>query len=157
MAQRHELDDGAVLVDLGRRLAQLRLDRNVTQRELAAVAGVSLPTVQRLEGGRGATLTALTRVLRAFDLSQRLEVLVPEPQPGASEQPGRRGARQRAAGAHTKPRRAQPEAPSWARSAVTATSASPWTTGRVSPPSAGFDEDTGRPIAATERLDLPPE
>jgi transcriptional regulator with XRE-family HTH domain len=139
MAQRHELGDGAVLVDLGRRLAQLRLDRNVTQRELAAVAGV------------------LLRVLRAFDLSQRLEVLVPEPRLAASEQPGRRGARQRAAGAHTKPRRAQPEAPSWARRAVTATSASPWTTGRVSPPSAGFDEDTGRPIAATERLDLPPE
>jgi transcriptional regulator with XRE-family HTH domain len=130
-----QLSDRAVLSHLGRRLAQFRLDRNVTQRELAAEAGVSLPTVQRLEGGRGATLTALVRVLRALDLLEGLEALVPEPLPSPIEQLERGGRlRQRAAGAHSKLRRQQSDGWSWATTTTSRTSPSLAATGRVSPP-----------------------
>jgi len=143
MAQ--QLNDGAVVADLGRRLARLRLDRNVTQRELAAEAGVSLPTVQRLEGGRGATLAALVRVLGALDLLAGLEALVPERTPSPVEQLGRPRQRRRAAGGHSGRRQARsdgwspatpnasPAAPVRATTTTIPSPAAP-TTGRVLPP-----------------------
>jgi hypothetical protein len=44
-----ETTDEAVLGELGRRLAQVRLGKNLTQAQLAAKAGVSKRTVERLE------------------------------------------------------------------------------------------------------------
>jgi transcriptional regulator with XRE-family HTH domain len=141
-----ELNDAAVLAGIGRRLGRLRLEHNVTQRELATGAGVSLATVQRLEGGRGATLTALVRTLRALDLLEGLEALVAEPAPSSIEPLARAGRqRRRAAGAHSKRRQAQPDArgpakaptpsttPSITPSTTPRTTTSPWATGRVSP------------------------
>ena len=43
--------DAAVLTELGGRLTRLRLERNLTQAQLAEQAGVSKRTVQRLESG----------------------------------------------------------------------------------------------------------
>lgn len=62
---------------LGERLAATRLSRNMTQRQLAADAGVSLNTLRRLEGGENASLDTLVRVLDALDLADRLDVLTP--------------------------------------------------------------------------------
>jgi hypothetical protein len=107
----------------------------VTQRQLAVEACVSLPTVQRLEGGRGATLTALVRVLRALDLLDGLEALVTPPVPSPIEQPARAGRqRRRAAGAHSKRVPKQPDAWSWTTNTTSRIAASPIGTGRVLPP-----------------------
>ena len=43
--------DAAVLTEIGRRLARVRLEKNLTQVQLAEQAGVSKSTVQRLESG----------------------------------------------------------------------------------------------------------
>ena len=64
---------------LGQRIARYRLNRNMTQSALAGEAGVSLPTVQRLEGGHSTQATNLIRVLRALRLLGNLDNLVPEP------------------------------------------------------------------------------
>jgi transcriptional regulator with XRE-family HTH domain len=69
--------DPAVLAELGRRLAARRLERNLTQAELAAEAGVSKRTLLRLESGESTQLTNLVRVLRALELLDALEALVP--------------------------------------------------------------------------------
>ena len=45
----NQLTDNAVLAELGRRLARTRLQRNMPQEALAKEAGVSVPTVQRIE------------------------------------------------------------------------------------------------------------
>jgi transcriptional regulator with XRE-family HTH domain len=93
-----ELADGAVLAELGRRLARTRLERNLTQAELGEEAGVGVATVQRLEDGQAARLNSLIRVLRALGLLEALELLIPEPTPSPIERLKLQGReRQRAA------------------------------------------------------------
>jgi len=67
------------LQELGRRLAELRLERNQPQAQLAEEAGVSLATVRRLEAGQSVQLANWLRVLRALGLSERLKLLLPPP------------------------------------------------------------------------------
>ena len=97
--------DAAVLGELGERLAGVRLDRNLTQAQLAEQAGVSKRTVERLESGSVATqLSSLIRVCRVLDIVDRLDLIVPEPVPSPVEQLKLQGRkRQRAsAGKNTK-------------------------------------------------------
>jgi transcriptional regulator with XRE-family HTH domain len=73
------LTDEAILRELGSRLAAARLDRNLTQIQLAEEAGVSKSTLQRLESGEVATqLSGFLRVCRVLDLLERFEALLPE-------------------------------------------------------------------------------
>jgi len=71
------LTDDATLAELGRRLEQQRLNRNLTQQELADLAGVGRATLQRLEGGRSVQATSMIRVLRALNLLAGLDAVVP--------------------------------------------------------------------------------
>jgi transcriptional regulator with XRE-family HTH domain len=89
--------DEAVLVELGRRLERRRLDRNETQAELAARAGVDRTTVIRIEQGAGGTVKALLRILRADGLLGGVDALVPAPEPSPLELLERRGRRRRRA------------------------------------------------------------
>lgn len=74
------MTDEVLLELIGERLAGLRLERNLTQSELAKQAGLGLRTVQRLESGEAATqLSGFVRVCRVLGLMERFEVLVPEP------------------------------------------------------------------------------
>lgn len=75
----NELADRKVLSELGDRLARHRLDRNLTQAQLAREAGVSKRTVVRLEKGESSQVTNLVRVLRALGLLTNLDGLVPAP------------------------------------------------------------------------------
>ena len=79
------LTDAAALSELGSRLARYRLQRNMTQAELAREAGVSPSTIARLEGGESTQLTNLIRVVRALDLLGNLDVFVPPPAPNPIE------------------------------------------------------------------------
>jgi len=90
--------DEAILAELGLRLAKIRLDRNLTQAQLAEQAGVSKRTVERLEAGAVATqLSGFIRVCRVLDVIERFDLLVPEPVPSPVEQLKLRGRkRQRA-------------------------------------------------------------
>ena len=92
--------DEAVLNELGGRLARLRLDRNLTQAQLAGEAGISKRTVERLESGSVPTqLSGFIRVCRVLDILERFDLLVPESLPSPIEQLKLRGRkRQRASG-----------------------------------------------------------
>ena len=63
--------------ELGRQLRDLRLRQNLDQRQLAERAGVALNAVRHLEAGQGATLSSLTKVLRALGRAEWLETLAP--------------------------------------------------------------------------------
>ncbi len=79
--------DAAVLTEIGQRLARVRLEKNLTQVQLAEQAGVSKSTVQRLESGEvSPQLSGFIRVCRVLDLIERFDLLVPEPVPSPVEQ-----------------------------------------------------------------------
>ena len=73
--------DRAVLEELGRRLREARLERNLSQAEVADDAGIGRVTLQRMEAGESPSLINFIRVLRALDLLEGLDRLVPEPGP----------------------------------------------------------------------------
>jgi transcriptional regulator with XRE-family HTH domain len=76
------MSDEALLQELGQRIARLRLERNLSQAQLAEQAGISKRTLERLEAGASATqLSLFLRVLRQLDLLEQLELLLPELSP----------------------------------------------------------------------------
>lgn len=79
MADYDQMTDEGVLEQLGQRLSRYRLDRNLTQAEVATEAGVHKNTIFRLEAGGSTQTKNLVRVLRALGLLDRLDDMVPEP------------------------------------------------------------------------------
>lgn len=75
------LADASVLAELGARLARHRLNRNLTQAQLAHEAGVSKSTVERVEAGESSQMTNFIRILRALDLLTGLNQVVPDVPP----------------------------------------------------------------------------
>ena len=74
-----EAADEAILREMGGRLSRLRLERNLTQAQLAEQAGVSKRTLERLESGSVATqVSGLLRVCRVLGVAERFDRLVPE-------------------------------------------------------------------------------
>lgn len=71
------LNDESVLKELGQRLSQLRLNRNLTQESVAKEAGITRPTIVRLENGLPTDFISLIRVLRALGLMNNIDALVP--------------------------------------------------------------------------------
>jgi len=72
------MTDEAILAELGVRIARQRIDRRLTQAELAIQAGVSKRTVERVEAGASAQVSSLIRLLRILDLLHALDQLIPE-------------------------------------------------------------------------------
>jgi len=99
------MTDPAVLAEIGNRLARYRLERNLTQAELAREAGVSKRTLLRLEGGESTQLTNLIKIIRALDLLDNLDAFIPPPTPSPIEQLKTQGKQRKRAA----PRSKQPE------------------------------------------------
>lgn len=73
--------DEVVLQEMGARLAQKRLAQQWSQADLAERSGVSKRTVERIEGGASTQLANWIRVLRALQLLEVLDQLLPESGP----------------------------------------------------------------------------
>jgi len=79
------LTDEAILVEIGLRIAQRRIERRLTQAELAVQAGVSKRTLERIEDGASAQMASMIRVFRVLDLLPGLELCIPRTEPGPVE------------------------------------------------------------------------
>ncbi len=70
-------------IELGREVRRLRLRQNLTQRQLADDANVSLSALKNLEAGRGSRVRTLILVARALGRTDWLESFAP-PEPSIS-------------------------------------------------------------------------
>ncbi len=75
----NDLSDDAVLKEIGNRITQYRLNQDKTQAALAQEAGVSNRTIARVEHGDSVQASSIIRVLRALQLVENLDTLIPEP------------------------------------------------------------------------------
>jgi len=92
-----ELTDETILIELGERLARLRLSRDLTQTQLGESAGVARSLVQRMEAGEAVTTTSLIRMLRALDALDALDRLLPQAAPSPVQEIKLRGRQRRRA------------------------------------------------------------
>lgn len=60
------------------RVKDIRLAKNISQLNLAKLAGVSRATIERLENGSGVSLNTFIRVLMALDVQNGLTVALPD-------------------------------------------------------------------------------
>ena len=85
-----------ILIELGKRIKDIRISQSITQEELAHSAGLSFSTVVRLENGEGSNIENLMKILRVLNLVQNFDLLVPEQQPSPEELFKNKPKRQRA-------------------------------------------------------------
>ena len=95
--------------EIGSRLAQLRLSRNVTQSMLARDSGIGLRTLRRLEAGQPSTFDTFLRVALALDLGDAILGAIPTSQIRPIERVSRAGAQRRRA----RPRLRDDREPAW--------------------------------------------
>jgi len=108
MSERPERPIQTWLDRLAERLVRHRLNRNLTQDELARAAGISRRTLTRLENGESTQFENFLRTLIALDLQDGLDRLVPDVPDSPIQQLDRAGrGRQRASGK----RKSRPEPP----------------------------------------------
>lgn len=104
-----DLSDDAVLKEIGNRITQYRLNQNKTQVALAQEAGVSSRTMARIEQGDSVQASSIIRVLRALQLAENLDTLIPEPAASPVQQLKMQGKqRQRASSKSAKSKKEEP-------------------------------------------------
>ena len=74
-----DMSDTALLAEVGERVRRERLNQNLTQEELARTAGIGRIVLTRIEGGKGATLRSLLKILRALGKISQIDAFLPEP------------------------------------------------------------------------------
>lgn len=95
---RNDTSDDAVMRELGLRLRDARLNRRLTQRELADRAGLTEQTLRKMENGSFGQVRNLSKALRALGLLGNVDALIPAPAPSPimeSDRGGRRPQRVR--------------------------------------------------------------
>lgn len=72
-----ELSDPAILVRIGERVKQQRIQMGLQQKELAEKSCVSLSTIMKLEHGKSVSNILFVSVLRTLCLLENIEFLIP--------------------------------------------------------------------------------
>lgn len=67
-----------VMLEMGRRLHDLRVNSRLTQKELAEKAGVSELTIARVESGNAIRMDYFLNLLRIMGCLGNIEILIPE-------------------------------------------------------------------------------
>lgn len=67
------MTDDMIIASIGEYVRSVRLNKNMTQEQLANLAGVHRTTIRDLELGKRSTLLTLIQVLRALDELQALK------------------------------------------------------------------------------------
>jgi putative transcriptional regulator len=100
----------AMAEEIGERLRQARLNRDLTQADIAVLAGVARKTVLNAEKGK-VQLDILIAIMDALDLTDQLDLFLPKQAVSPLQLAKLQGKkRQRASGQHRSP---DEETPAW--------------------------------------------
>lgn len=92
------MTDKAIAAEMGQRIEQLRLEKNMTQQQLADAIGLSRVSYRKLAAGEAKFVNVIA-VLRALDQLELLETFIPSTMFSPMEQLKMQGKRrQRASG-----------------------------------------------------------
>lgn len=75
------MSDQAILAEIGARCKRRRLNRNLTQQEVADQAGLTRVTVGEFERGASAGMLTLIRILRVLGALEELDAFLPNTGP----------------------------------------------------------------------------
>lgn len=64
--------------DLGNKIKMYRVEKSLSQQNLADMTGVSKRSISRLEQGESVQLDTLFKIIIALDLGDNIEMLVPD-------------------------------------------------------------------------------
>lgn len=70
--------DPAILEEIARRFRDLRLKKNIQQKELSGYSGVAIGTLRRFENGEPVSTENLIRIMRGLGVLENLEQLIPK-------------------------------------------------------------------------------
>lgn len=73
-----EMSDPAITKELSKRFRELRLKKNIQQKELSEYSGVAIGTIRRFENGEIISTESLIKVMRGLGILENLEQLIPE-------------------------------------------------------------------------------
>lgn len=90
------LQDKAIAAELSARFKQYRIAASMTRTELAEKSMVSVGTIARFENGSDIGLLNLIKLLKALDLEEKLDLLIPDPQEKPSNYVDNNAPKQRA-------------------------------------------------------------
>ena len=76
----YSMSDAVVVKTLCQSIKQLRLNKNISQDELAERSGISRITISRMESSKAINLLTFVQLLRALDNLELLNNLVVEPE-----------------------------------------------------------------------------
>ena len=76
----NSMSDRTIISEIGKRLKENRLRKNLTQADLATKAGLNSLTIAKIEQGKPVSLLTLIAALRGLRLLDNLNLLAPEVQ-----------------------------------------------------------------------------
>ena len=65
-------------IEIGRRIKKIRLKMNMTQDEVAERTGLTIPTISRLESGRGSSMSTFIKVADLLGEGNWIDSFAPE-------------------------------------------------------------------------------
>lgn len=102
----------AIAIELGDRVKMARLNADLTQKELAKKAGISVKAITNSEKGKS-TLESIIAILVALEMTEQLNSFIPKQEISPVQLAKLQGKkRQRASGTHKAPMKSK-ETPSW--------------------------------------------
>ena len=87
-----------VLKEIGDRIKEARIEKDITQKEMAGRTELSQRTISNLENGRDVSFSTVIEVLRELGELQKLDILLPEGQVRPTEFVAQGKKRERASG-----------------------------------------------------------
>jgi len=72
-----QMSNEEILIELGDRIRQKRLNKNKTHIELVDQTGLSRATISKIEKGQNSTILNIILVLRALDAIDQLDLFLP--------------------------------------------------------------------------------